>query len=208
MTLDLVAFDLDGVLVDFVPAARMRLMAAFTGLSAERIQAATWGAPFEPAAEAGAYATGDEYLAAFNQATGVPVTREQWVEARRAAMIERPAVLAYVAGLARYVPVAALTNNGALLRETLPELAPGVAACFGERFHATCEFGARKPEPVVYERLLARYGARPAHSVFIDDSAANVEGAQRAGMHGVLYHDLDTLRAEITRIAAELRCSG
>lgn len=197
MALDLVVFDLDGVLVDFAPAARMARVVTWTGLPAERIHAATWGAPFEPAAEAGAFATGDAYLAAFNAALGTTLSRAQWIEARRAAMTERPDVLAFVRALAQRTGIAALTNNGALLRETIAELAPGVAAAFGTRFHATCEFGARKPDTIVFERLLARYGVEPARAAFIDDAPANVEGAQRAGLHAILYDDFATVRAAL-----------
>ena len=38
--------------------------------------------------------------------------------------------------------LALLTNNGALLREALPALAPEVCALIDQRLHASCDFGA------------------------------------------------------------------
>ncbi len=149
----LVIFDLDGVLIDFDPAARLRETVAMTGLEAAAI---------------------------------------------RAAMRERPDVLAFVREVATRVSVALLTNQGPLLREALPELAPGVCDAVGERLHATCEFGARKPDPAVFTRVLARHGVAPAHAAFVDDSPRNVEGARTAGLHALLYRDLPTLRQELT----------
>lgn len=185
--------DLDGVLLDFRPDRRLQHLSALTGLPGVQIHAAIWGSSFEPEAEAGAWPTGAAYLAEFNARLGVRVSREDWVEARRRAMTTRPAVLAYFAALARVVPLALLTNNGALLRESLPELVPEVCALFGARLHASCEFGARKPDPDVYRRLLARHGVPPEAAVFVDDSPANVVGARRAGLQAVLYEDLPSL---------------
>lgn len=45
--------------------------------------------------------------------------------------------------------------------------------------------GIRKPEQEIYRRAMDRLGVRPDRSLFIDDLAANVEGAVRAGMHAV-----------------------
>lgn len=41
-----------------------------------------------------------------------------------------------------------------------------------------------KPDPAIFDRLCAKFGLRAEECLFIDDSAANVEGAQRAGMAG------------------------
>lgn len=189
----LVAFDLDGVLCDFLPDRRLAWLSALTGKAAARIQAAVWDSDFEPAAEAGAYPTGDAYLQAFNQRLGHAVSRDQWVQARRAAMRLRPDMMALLHSLHPRIPLAVLTNNGALVRETMAELAPDLWALLGDRIHATCEFNARKPDPAVYVRLAERYRVPPGAIVFVDDSEANVQGARAAGLQAVLFEDAATL---------------
>ncbi|MET0746109.1 MAG: HAD family phosphatase [Microvirga sp.] len=44
-----------------------------------------------------------------------------------------------------------------------------------------------KPEPEIYNLLLARYGLKAEDCIFIDDSQANVEGARAVGMHAIHF---------------------
>jgi 2-haloacid dehalogenase len=56
-----------------------------------------------------------------------------------------------------------------------------------------------KPDPAIYKLLLSRYGLEAPDCVFIDDSAANVEGARSVGMHAVHYREPMDLAAELDR---------
>lgn len=187
--------DLDGVLLDFHPERRLARLAAITGLPPAFLQAAIWDSDFERSAEAGAWPTGAAYLAECNARIGVTLTRDQWIAARREAMTPRAAVIGYLRRLRERVPLALLTNNGALLLEALPQLCGDITELFGERLHASFQFGARKPEPAVYQRLLARYGVPPGAALMIDDDARNVAGAVDAGLAGYRYEGLDALAA-------------
>ena len=194
---DLIIFDLDETLVDFTPARRLEFLAQLTGLPQDRIHDSIWGSDFERAAEQGAYATGDAYLAGFNQRLGFELTREQWVAARRAAMRARPEMIAIVAELRPRFELALLTNNGALLRESLPLLVPEVCALIDRRLHASCDFGARKPDPEVFTRLVGRYGVAPGRALFIDDHDEFVAGARRAGLATIHFQAAGQLRASL-----------
>jgi putative hydrolase of the HAD superfamily len=186
----------------------MRYLSALTGLNAAAIHAAIWGSDFERSAEAGAYTTGEAYLRAFNERlaavpaneTGVVLTREQWIAARRQAMAPRPDVLQLASELRAHVDLALLTNNGALLRECLPVLAPEVCEIFAERCHATYEFQARKPDPVVFQRLVTRWRVAPSAAVFIDDDKDFVAGAIAAGLRAIHYQGLPQLRSALREL--------
>ncbi len=53
-------------------------------------------------------------------------------------------------------------------------------------FARECGQGTGKPDPVAFETVLDRLGAKPARSVFVgDDLEADVIGAWRAGMHAI-----------------------
>jgi glucose-1-phosphatase len=194
---DLIIFDLDETLIDFVPARRLDFLATLTALPREQIHAAIWGSDFERAAEQGAYATGEAYLEGFNQRIGFTLSRDQWIAARRAAMRTRPEVIALVAELKPHFELALLTNNGALLRESLPLLVPEICALIDRRLHASCDFGARKPDPEVFTRLVARYGVAPGRALFIDDHDEFVAGARRAGLATVHFQSAEQLRASL-----------
>ncbi len=46
-----------------------------------------------------------------------------------------------------------------------------------------------KPMPQIYERLIRRYGLVPEECVFLDDTEANLTGAQKLGIHTILFRD-------------------
>ncbi len=55
-----------------------------------------------------------------------------------------------------------------------------------------------KPDPVIYNILLERFGPDPADCLFIDDMQKNVDGACAVGMNAVLFTgDVEALRRAI-----------
>ena len=57
-----------------------------------------------------------------------------------------------------------------------------------------------KPDRAIYDLLAQRYRVEPARAVFIDDSAVNVEGARRAGMHAIHFREPSALRRELAAL--------
>ena len=111
-----------------------------------------------------------------------------------------PEALALANQLRECCKIAMLTNNGSLLYESLPEIVPDVYRVFGDRAHASFQFGARKPQVEVFTSLLARYGATPARSVYVDDSEEFVVGARAAGLHGICYVGMAELRRSLREL--------
>ncbi len=123
MTL-LFIFDMDDVLYEYDWRARMAAMSELTGLSFLELRRLWWHDEGEFGAEAGLYKTGEEYLAAFELAIGQSVDVARWVEIRAAAMTVWPDSLAAAQRAAELGRTTLLTNNGALLGDHLPTLAP------------------------------------------------------------------------------------
>ena len=57
-----------------------------------------------------------------------------------------------------------------------------------------------KPEEKIYRVLLDRYSLVPEETVFLDDNPDNIAQAKRMGIHGVLFTDLPSARAETERL--------
>ena len=57
--------------------------------------------------------------------------------------------------------------------------------------------GLAKPDPRVYELLVARTGRPLADLVFVDDRPDNVEAARALGMAGLVFTGADVLRADL-----------
>lgn len=55
--------------------------------------------------------------------------------------------------------------------------------------------GIRKPDRRIYERALQEFGIRAEHSLFIDDKAMNIVGANKAGIRGIRFEDPRSLRS-------------
>ncbi|WP_010205077.1 HAD-IA family hydrolase [Salinibacterium sp. PAMC 21357] len=181
MTL-LFIFDMDDVLYEYDWRARMAAMSELTGLSFLELRQLWWHKDGEFGAEAGLYRTGDEYLAAFEKAIGQKVDVARWVEIRASAMTVWPDSIAAAQRAAELGQTTLLTNNGALLGEHLPTLAPELVGIFGDHLRTSSYYGARKPDPAVYERTLKAYGVDAHNAFFVDDMSENVDAAQKLGI--------------------------
>lgn len=202
MTL-LFVFDMDDVLYDYDWRRRMAGLTEITGFDMLELRRRWWNDRGEWAAEAGHWPDGATYLAAWNRAMGTEVTAEQWLENRGGAMTPRPGCLETVARAAELGRVTLLTNNGPLVGENLARLAPDLEPLFGrEHLRASSRYGARKPDPRVFERVLAEYDEPAEHTFFADDMAVNVEGAASVGITAHLYRDPESLRAAVEEFAA------
>ena len=186
MTL-LYIFDMDDVLYDYDWRRRMAAMTALTGLSLSDMRSLWWNDRGEWAAEAGVYTTAEEYLEAFQSAIGMRVDEADWVRARGEAMTARPEAIDAARRASELGDVTLLTNNGALTAKHLRTLAPELIDVFGEHLHTSSEYSARKPNPLVFERVLEKYGRDASEAFFVDDMRENVAGAASIGIEAHLY---------------------
>ncbi len=66
------------------------------------------------------------------------------------------------------------------------------------------EIGLIKPDLAIYRRHASDFGLEPGHTVFIDDSAANVEGARAAGWRAIHFTGAEALQAELLGLGVEV----
>ena len=201
MTL-LFIFDMDDVLYDYNWRVRMDGMAELTGLSFTELRARWWNESGEWAAEAGVYATAEEYLDAHQEALGISIDVDEWVRLRRLGMTPWPESIAAVERAAELGQVTLLTNNGALVSRHLRTLAPELVGVFGDHLHTSSDYFARKPNPVVFERVLEKYGVAASDAFFADDRPENIEGAASVGIDAHLFESSAGMLAAIEEFAA------
>lgn len=199
----LVIFDMDDVLCHYDLGRRLRALAALAGVSARDVRAAVWDSGFEELADAGGYSDPEIYLKEFGQRLGFPITRMQWIEARRIAMTPSLDVLALAKKISSQTSVAIYTNNGPIVKGNLDRLFPEAAAVFKDRF-CSFQFGTKKPDPEAFTRLVNLVGKEPSKCWFIDDKKSNVQGARLAGLRGHHFVNYEGLAAEAIEIGFEL----
>lgn len=201
-------FDMDDVLYDYDWRTRMAGLSELSGKDLHELRQLWWINGLEFAAEAGDPATPEAYLATVTGAIQTAIDRETWVRIRAESTHARPDALTAVARAAELGTVALLTNNSILIHEHLHEVAPELVPIMGrDNLHASARFGARKPDPLVFERAMAHYGALPEHTFFTDDRTENVEGAASVGITAHLYVDEASLLAAIEAFAAQARAA-
>jgi len=75
----------------------------------------------------------------------------------------------------------------------------GLADAFDATVISALE-GLTKPDPAVYELMLARLGVTAEEAIFIDDWRTNVEAARQAGMRGVHFQGPGPLRKRLRQM--------
>lgn len=60
-----------------------------------------------------------------------------------------------------------------------------------------------KPEHEIYKILLDTYNLNPDECVFIDDREDNVEGAVKAGMHGIVFKNFEDANQKLESLLAD-----
>ena len=192
----LVIFDMDDVLCHYDLGRRLRALSQISGKTPRDIRAAIWDSGFEDDADSGGYPDANVYLAEFSYRIGHPVTRQQWIAARRESMIPSSDVLALAEAIGKFSRLAIYTNNGPIVKSSLDELFPEAAAIFKERY-CSYEFGTKKPDPDSFTKLLSQIKISPADTWFIDDKRSNVQGARLAGLKAHHFRSYEALVKEV-----------
>lgn len=66
------------------------------------------------------------------------------------------------------------------------------------------EVGLIKPDVAIYQRHATDFALEPAHTVFIDDSFPNVEGARAAGWKAVHFTGADQLKVDLRALGVSV----
>jgi len=172
--------DFDGVLVRYARHLRVRHLAASIGCSAAQVQTALFDSGLERAYDSG-MAT-DAYLQQLGDALQTTISIAQWQAARIAACAPQTGVVERVEQIAQTLPIGILTNNGALMAQTIPQLVPTLADALHGRILCSGALGGRKPDPAIFAKAVTLLGARAERTLFIDDLFVNVRGARLAGL--------------------------
>ncbi len=195
----LVIFDMDDVLCHYEVGRRLRELARLAETTARDVRAALWDSGFEDLADAGGFSDPEQYLKEFGERLGYPITAQEWVAARRLAMIPNLDVLGLAQKIGEQAKLAIYTNNGPLVKSHLDDLFPEAARVFQHRY-CSFEFGTKKPDPESFTRLVKSLGQQPENCWFIDDKKSNVQGAIIAGLLGHRFVDFEGLQDEARKL--------
>lgn len=191
-----VLFDLDHTLVHYDHAVRVRTLAERCGIDPERVLGALTLSGLERDSDLGLF-DAQGHARELSRRLGVPLSLDDCLAARAAAMSPIEGSVALAHAVARNARVAILTNNGLMVRDHLHVLCPALSPLFDGRVFCSAEFGVGKPDPAVFLRSAERLGLSPAEILFIDDKAGNAIAARRVGMDALHYGGPQALRVSL-----------
>ncbi len=174
-------FDMDDVLCAYHVDIRIAALAEITGKAVDSIRASIWETDFLEQSDRGAYSA-QAYLEEFGRRLDYPLSRAEWVAARKAAMPPFHDVLGLVGRVKKRLPVALLTNNDHLLGDTLDEVFPDLIPLFGDAIFVSARIGAAKPDAACFMHCCTALKVAAAETFFTDDLVENVLGAKSAGL--------------------------
>jgi glucose-1-phosphatase len=195
----LVIFDMDDVLCHYDLGKQLVELSAMTGKEARDIRAAIWDSGFEDEAEDGAYQDDDEYLWQFSVKIGHPVTKREWIDAKRRSIIPAHEVLDLARGMSKRSRLALFAGSAPLVKENLDQLFPEAAHLFAERVSAA-DFEGGKPDAESFQALMQRMDVEPADTWFIDDKKAHVKAALAAGMNAHHFRTYESLAEDAANL--------
>ncbi|EOK4032166.1 HAD-IA family hydrolase [Escherichia coli] len=88
--------------------------------------------------------------------------------------------------------VVVLSNTNRLHTTFWPEEYPEIRDA-ADHIYLSQDLGMRKPEARIYQHVLQAEGFSPSDTVFFDDNADNIEGANQLGITSILVKDKTTI---------------
>lgn len=186
-------FDLGNVIVDI---DFNRVLGAWSDFSrvplATLKQSFTMGEPFHQH-ERGEISD-EEFAKALCAEMDLPLSYEQFSTGWQAVFVAlRPEVIAIMHKLREQGHrVVVLSNTNRLHTTFWPEQYPEIRAA-ADHIYLSQEMGMRKPEARIYQKVLELEGFSAEDTVFFDDNAANVAGAEQVGITAILVTDKKTI---------------
>ena len=191
-------FDMDDVLCAYHVDIRIAALAEITGKAVDSIRASIWETDFLEQSDRGAYSA-QAYLEEFGRRLDYPLSRAEWVAARKAAMPPFHDVLGLVGRVKKRLPVALLTNNDHLLGDTLDEVFPDLIPLFGDAIFVSARIGAAKPDAACFVHCCTALKVAATETFFTDDLVENVLGAKSAGL---MAHHFDGYQGLVQALEA------
>jgi len=125
-----------------------------------------------------------------------PVRNSLWGDAFRAAYSPRPEVFSYAAELRNKGYKTALLSN---IEVPAMQMIRRLSYDMFDELIFSCAEGSTKPEKKMYDIIVGKLDLQPQQAVLIDDKTEFINGAQQAGISGIVFRNLKQLKEELTK---------
>lgn len=193
-------FDLGGVACHFSPTPRLAALATASARPATETHERIWASGFDAECDRGRF-TAPEIYHRICTLIGFRLDYMGLLAAWAMAFEPNRAILDLAAELRGNYSVGLLTDNGPILREALAIHLPTVCEHFDPCLFS-CNFGATKAAATLFDTVAAQLEQPPESLLLLDDSAANVASARRAGWLAIQATTAADLRQQLDTVLA------
>lgn len=145
----------------------------------------------------------EEFIAAMQQASSVPLTEAQILTAWNAMLLDFPVRrLQILQQLRLYHDLVLLSNTNEIHEETFNNTLmrthgiPNIGVFF-DKVYLSHRVGMRKPDKEIFERVLTDNGFKAEHTLFIDDSPQHIAGAREVGIQTIYLQKGMTIEQDV-----------
>ena len=197
-----VVFDFGNVVGFFSHRRSAEQVAALAGLDADEVLAFLYGGELERSFDGGGLAV-EAYRELVRRRFGLTAGDEVFDRALGDMFTPNPEVCGLLPRLRPRYRLLLLSNTNAIHAASFR---PQFAAYFPHFDHLVLSHEVRlsKPDAAVYRHCEKLARVPPGECLFIDDIAANVEGARACGWHGLVYRPNDDLAGTLIRMGVKL----
>ncbi len=184
-----IIFDFGNVVAFFDHQLTLERLAPHTDMPPEEIWRSVYLGPMEEEFEAGRMSA-EQFVAEFTKLCRLRCDAQFIVESVADIFRPNPEICALLPKLkGRYRLLLGSNTNPIHSRHFQKQLAEPLAHF--DKLVLSHDVGDRKPRRGFYEYCLRFADCEPGECLFIDDIAANIEGARAAGLHGLVYQPND-----------------
>jgi putative hydrolase of the HAD superfamily len=198
----LIISDFGGVICSYDYRIFCRRLAQRIGRDAEDIHATVYGNDLQREFEHGRL-TGPAYHRRVMDLLRADVSYEEFFCMYGDIFTEIPATCELLRQLSAHYPLYLLSDTNEIHFGYVKERIK-ILRLFDE-FIVSFEVGAMKPGAHIFQEALRRSGYPAQACVFIDDRAANVEGARRVGMHALQFTTSEQCAADLARLGVVIQ---
>ncbi|EMR01867.1 HAD family hydrolase [Cesiribacter andamanensis] len=187
-----IIFDLGGVIIHLDTGLTFEAMGRLGGLSRQEAEALAASEACFFQYERGEISP-EQFFDSLRRLLKTETASEQLIEAWNAMLLHIPPQnLEVLRQLRKRYKLFMLSNTNTVHIEEVHrrlQLVSGEAdfSAYFEQVYYSQDIGARKPEPAAFRTILDQWELRPEETLFIDDNAANLLGAQQLGIKTLLF---------------------
>ena len=193
-----IILDVGRVLVTWEPLEAMRKL-GFDEKTVEAVANATVKTPIWNEADRGVWSDEKILSAAYEKAPAYKKEINMFWDNIDLAITQFPYTKEWIQNMKKQgLHVYILSNYGEwTYRKTKEDALNFLPLVDGDIFSYTIKM--IKPEEKIYRTLLDRFQLKPEECVFIDDTAQNIEGAEKLGIHGICFHNIEQAREDLKK---------